>query len=334
MERYIKGEITQQQGVNVAVPEAVSTKFEAMKVYIASNELVKRFYFIKVNRIVEKDIKDKLLTCEKNGMITPAITCSPTAILDAGLGLITYEGKEITHETVDNNIPAIVEGATRLRAKLRALEKEQDSIAGNDEEAYVSFDFIFIFDSNITKENVVTIYNDINKYNVPTRSKDFARTAAAINYLPVLEHYNRYVIDGLIPKAASYAACGEELDKKLIASAYSNPSDKLKNINLCNYLSPIYDATMHSLGEKVNGVMKMNSALSKGVAIHKFYGKKIKEADSEERADLSRRLTKMFNELSASNLNRIKNAKADKDKKISKEEAIHLILSEILESYK
>lgn len=323
------GEDAQQQGGNVAAPEASGTKFEADKVYTLTDEAVDKLYLIKINRNVEKDIKAKLDTCEKDGMQVPAIVCDPIAILEAGLQLTTVGGNTVTKESVDPTIPAILEGATRYRAWHLAKQKVENGEMNEDGTPYQAFKYIFIYNPNINKDNVVQTYMDINKYNVPTKGKDFARIAAAVNPLPVLDYYNQYVSEGLVPKAASFAAIGEELKKDEISKAHTNPSAKLKSKHLCGVLADVYEAVKHSLGEEVNGEMKMNSALAKNVPLHKYYGQKLKDAEQDERQAIAKKLVKMFKSLSASDLNRLKSAKADTKKSITKENAIFAILDEL-----
>ena len=323
------GEDAQQQGGNVAAPEADGTKFEADKVYTLTDETVDELYLIKINRNVEKDIKAKLDTCEKDGMQVPAIVCDPIAILEAGLQLTTVGGNTVTKESVDPTIPAILEGATRYRAWHLAKQKVENGEMNEDGTPYQAFKYIFIYNPNINKDNVVQTYMDINKYNVPTKGKDFARIAAAVNPLPVLDYYNQYVSEGLVPKAASFAAIGEELKKDEISKAHTNPSAKLKSKHLCGVLADVYEAVKHSLGEEVNGEMKMNSALAKNVPLHKYYGQKLKDAEQDERQAIAKKLVKMFKSLSASDLNRLKSAKADTKKGITKENAIFAILEEL-----
>ena len=323
------GEDAQQQGGNVAAPEADGTKFEADKVYTLTDEAVDELYLIKINRNVEKDIKAKLDTCEKDGMQVPAIVCDPIAILEAGLQLTTVGGNTVTKESVDPTIPAILEGATRYRAWHLAKQKVENGEMNEDGTPYQAFKYIFIYNPNINKDNVVQTYMDINKYNVPTKGKDFARIAAAVNPLPVLDYYNQYVSEGLVPKAASFAAIGEELKKDEISKAHTNPSAKLKSKHLCGVLADVYEAVKHSLGEEVNGEMKMNSALAKNVPLHKYYGQKLKDAEQDERQAIAKKLVKMFKGLSASDLNRLKSAKADTKKGITKENAIFAILEEL-----
>ena len=327
-------EDAQQQGGNVAAPVAGGTKFEADKVYTLTDEVGDELYLIKINRNVEKDIKAKLETCEKDGMQVPAVVCDPRAVLDAGLQLTTIEGNTVTQESVNPTIPAILEGATRYRAWHLAKQKEEKGETNEDGTLYEAFKYIFIYNPNINKDNVVQTYMDINKYNVPTKGKDFARIAAAVNPLPVLDYYNQYVSEGLVPKAASFAAIGEELKKDEISKAHTNPSAKLKSKHLCGVLADVYEAVKHSMGEEVNGEMKMNSALAKNVPIHKFYGQKLKEAEQDERQAIAKKLIKMFKGLSASELNRLKSAKADTKKGITKENAIFIILEDLLSNVK
>lgn len=323
------GEDAQQQGGNVAAPEADGTKFEADKVYTLTDETVDELYLIKINRNVEKDIKAKLDTCEKDGMQVPAVVCDPIAVLEAGLQLTTVGGNTVTQESVDPTIPAILEGATRYRAWHLAKKKEENREINEDGTPYEAFKYIFIYNPNINKDNVVQTYMDINKYNVPTKGKDFARIAAAVNPLPVLDYYNQYVSEGLVPKAASFAAIGEELKKDEISKAHTNPSAKLKSKHLCGVLADVYEAVKHSVGEEVNGEKKMNSALAKNVPLHKYYGQKLKDAEQDERQAIAKKLVKMFKGLSASDLNRLKSAKADTKKGITKENAIFAILEEL-----
>ena len=322
------GEDAQQQS-EMTAPEAGCTKFEADKVYTLTDEAVDELYLIKINRNVEKDIKAKLDTCEKDGMQVPAIVCDPIAILEAGLQLTTVGGKTVTKESVDPTIPAILEGATRYRAWHLAKQKVENGEMNEDGTPYQAFKYIFIYNPNINKDNVVQTYMDINKYNVPTKGKDFARIAAAVNPLPVLDYYNQYVSEGLVPKAASFAAIGEELKKDEISKAHTNPSAKLKSKHLCGVLADVYEAVKHSVGEEVNGEKKMNSALAKNVPLHKYYGQKLKDAEQDERQAIAKKLVKMFKSLSASDLNRLKSAKADTKKGITKENAIFAILEEL-----
>lgn len=322
------GEDAQQQS-EMTAPVAGGTKFEADKVYTLTDEAVDELYLIKINRNVEKDIKAKLDTCEKDGMQVPAIVCDPIAILEAGLQLTTVGGNTVTKESVDPTIPAILEGATRYRAWHLAKQKVENGEMNEDGTPYQAFKYIFIYNPNINKDNVVQTYMDINKYNVPTKGKDFARIAAAVNPLPVLDYYNQYVSEGLVPKAASFAAIGEELKKDEISKAHTNPSAKLKSKHLCGVLADVYEAVKHSLGEEVNGEMKMNSALAKNVPLHKYYGQKLKDAEQDERQAIAKKLVKMFKGLSASDLNRLKSAKADTKKSITKENAIFTILDEL-----
>lgn len=328
MEKNLNGEDAQQQG-EMTAPVAGGTKFEADKVYTLTDEAVDELYLIKINRNVEKDIKAKLDTCEKDGMQVPAIVCDPIAILEAGLQLTTVGGNTVTKESVDPTIPAILEGATRYRAWHLAKQKVENGEMNEDGTPYQAFKYIFIYNPNINKDNVVQTYMDINKYNVPTKGKDFARIAAAVNPLPVLDYYNQYVSEGLVPKAASFAAIGEELKKDEISKAHTNPSAKLKSKHLCGVLADVYEAVKHSLGEEVNGEMKMNSALAKNVPLHKYYGQKLKDAEQDERQAIAKKLVKMFKSLSASDLNRLKSAKADTKKGITKENAIFAILEEL-----
>ena len=327
-EKNLNGEDVQQQG-EMTAPVAGGTKFEADKVYTLTDEAVDELYLIKINRNVEKDIKAKLDTCEKDGMQVPAIVCDPIAILEAGLQLTTVGGNTVTKESIDPTIPAILEGATRYRAWHLAKQKVENGEMNEDGTPYQAFKYIFIYNPNINKDNVVQTYMDINKYNVPTKGKDFARIAAAVNPLPVLDYYNQYVSEGLVPKAASFAAIGEELKKDEISKAHTNPSAKLKSKHLCGVLADVYEAVKHSLGEEVNGEMKMNSALAKNVPLHKYYGQKLKDAEQDERQAIAKKLVKMFKGLSASDLNRLKSAKADTKKGITKENAIFAILEEL-----
>lgn len=265
------------------------------------------------NRKDKKQIDDKLKSCEATGMQIPAVITDSSIAKEAGYSLTDFlTSKDIcTPEEISIGY-TVSEGNNRFRAYLKALEKAKMN------PDYVPFDFIFIYKIYSDGESFRQSYRNMNLYNVPTKTKEFANDVLATTDLPVLLSYKEKIAKGLAAKAAGYATVGREIVKRDMESIFNGkiPSE-ISNTGILATTDPIYSAVMQAFSSE-----KKAKSIVKGTNLWSYNAKKL-SASSDKKAE-SKKLVKLYSILGSRECSELMDVKAESGR--TKEQIIHEIL--------
>lgn len=265
------------------------------------------------NRKDKKQIENKLKSCESTGMQVPAVITDSSIVMEAGYPQANFlTGDEIKTPEDASCSYTIVEGNNRFRGFLIALEKAKKT------PSYHPFDYNFIYKKYENAEIFRQAYRNINMYNVPTKTKEFANDVLATTQLPVLVEYKKKIADGLTAKAAGYATIGKEIVKRDMENIFNGKTPaEISNTDILEKTGPVYNAVMlaFSSEEKVKPIVK-------GTSVWNFNAKKF-SASKDKKAE-SEKLVRLYSGLNSRECSQLMDAKA-KDGK-TKEQVIHEIL--------
>lgn len=262
---------------------------------------------IESNRKEEKQITDKLKSCEENGMLVPGI------LVDSNLArAVGYSVKPVNEITSDHDKKqelTIMEGNSRFWAFMRALAKAKK------DPTYTAFDYKFIYKKFKNPKQFKDSYRQINIANVPTKTKDFVRDLLATDENQILSSYNEKIDSGLSAKASGYATVNQEIMKRDINAAMrENIAEYLTDCDILEFTTPVYYAVLKAFGCE-SGKVK---PILKGSAIWKFNANKFNSFKDKNIA--SDRLVKFYENLSSATTSNVISAK--KTTKKSKEQVI------------
>ena len=270
------------------------------------------------NRKNKQQIADKLASCEKVGMLTPAILVSARLVVDSGLPVLdAFTGNEIPEDQLDST-SCIQEGHNRFYAWLQALEKAKQN------PSYVAFDFKYVVQDYDSPEQFREAYHHINMYNAPTRAKDFANEVFMTTDNAVVKAYKQKIDDGMTAKAAGYATVGKEIKRADIVTFFlTGKSSVLDDASLLPHTDLVYSAVRTAFAcEK--GKLK---PILKGTEIWGFVAENFSSAKTEEeRYIMAVKLECLFNTLPSSYATRILTAKASGDQ--TRQQVVKAILKE------
>ena len=186
--------------------------FTEGQVYSLSDNIYKiGIDVIESNRKEDKQIQDKLKSCEAYGMQVPAVLVDSKIVQEAGYTLKSVIGTPEEHKPRFT----AMEGNTRLYAFLRALEK-----AKNDSD-YTAFDYRFLYKRFDDPQLFRDSYRNINICNVPTKTKDYVRDLLATGENKVLKSYQDKLKRKITAKAAGLATVNREIMKRDINSIFT-----------------------------------------------------------------------------------------------------------------
>lgn len=268
--------------------------------------------YIQSNRREKKQIDDKLKTCEAVGMQVPAVFTDSSIVKDAGYSQASFlTDKESTPDEISfGYTPG--EGHNRLWAYFDSLEKER-SIPG-----YKAFDYNFVYKKYPDAKTFCESYRNMNLYNVPTKTSDFANDILATTQLPALIKYKEKIATKLTPKAAGLATVGREIVKRDMKDIFNDkiPSD-LQGEEMLVITEPIYNAVMQAFSSE-----KKAKPIVKGTPIWTYNAKKL-NASMDKKAE-SEKLVKLYSGLGSRECSELMDAKTESGR--TKEQIIHQIL--------
>lgn len=268
--------------------------------------------YIQSNRREKKQIDDKLKTCEAVGMQVPAIITDSSIVKDAGYSQASFlTDKESTPDEISFGFTK-VKGNNRYRAYLEALEKER-TIPG-----YKAFDYIFVYKKYPDAKTFCESYRNMNLYNVPTKTSDFANDILATSQLPALIKYKEKIAAKLTPKAAGLATVGREIVKRDMKDIFNDKIPSyLQGEEMLVITEPIYNAVMQAFCSE-----KKAKPIVKGTPIWTYNAKKL-NASMDKKAE-SEKLVKLYSGLGSRECSELMDAKAEGGR--TKEQIIHQIL--------
>lgn len=256
------------------------------------------------NPVKNKKMLEGLLQTE---MQQPGIFADAKLAMDAGYTLIDVEdGHAVTPAEVDDYL-AIVDGNTRFHAWELGIEKKK------------FFDYIFQFKEYADAEAFRKAYQQMNVYNTPTSTADFARDVLATSASPVLTSYRDRQADGLTPKAAGYSVIGREIVKKDITEVQKGNMPSLFNDepNRQRY---------ERLYTGISPLVKGNLSMFKGTEIWSWNASKLNSANDKDK--MVDQIIKMFMEMPAPTFVSLLTAKKEANK--TKETVVKDILDAAL----
>lgn len=270
-------------------------------------------YGIHSNRRNKKQIDNKLKSCEIVGVQVPIIITNADIAIEAGYKLDNFlTGNQIStpEEAVNRNVT--VEGHNRVWAYLEAVEKAKRN------PHYSTFDLPFIYKKYPNAESFRKAYRNMNLYNVPTKTKEFANDILATTKQPVLIEYKNKIMDGLTAKAAGYATIGREIVKRDMENIFNGkiPSE-ICDPEILTITEPIYHAVMQAFSSE-----KKAKPIVKGTPIWTYNAKKF--STSENKKHESDKLVRLYSSMGSRECSKLMDAKA-KDGR-TKEQIVHDIL--------
>lgn len=267
--------------------------------------------YIQSNRKDQKQIQDKLETCEDIGMKANAIFTDAEKAIECGYTLIDIKtGKEVTEEEATRYY-VILEGHTRYWAYKKAQEKAK---ADPD---YKPFDYKFVYDPILDEKPFSTVYRQINRYNVPTNGADYARDLHATTKNEILDKYTSKTDFGLLEKSAGYATVGKPIELRDIRKASETDGENLPEI----FSDTSFSESAEPVYEKVKSTFCTDDKICpfvKNVPVWKWIARKLNTA--VDKAAVSKKLVKMFDGMLAKDAKVLESATKQGNK--SKEEVV------------
>lgn len=228
---------------------------------------------LKSNRNNTAKNKKMMEGCLETEMQQPGIFADATLAKEAGYTLIDTEDNHIVSDDEVNDYLVILDGNTRFHAWQLAIE------------AKTPFTYIFQFKVYKDAEAFKKTYQNINVFNTPTSTADFARDFAATTDNAVISSYRKKQHDGLYPKAAGLATIGREILKADIRKLQEGnvPSGFDDTASHSHYAS-VYEAALPAINA--------TPGIFKGTEVWKFNAEKIKAAT--DKASMVRRLCQLY----------------------------------------
>lgn len=264
---------------------------------------------IKSNRKEDKQIQDKLKSCEAYGMLVPGILVDSCIAEKAG-----YEC-EVVYGTPDEGKPSftIMEANTRFHAFLLALKKAEE------DPNYKAFDYCFLYKRFDDPKNFRDSYRAMNMSNVPTKTKDYVRDLLATGENKVLSSYQNKLKRKITAKASGYATVNREVMKRDINSIFKDSApDYITDESILEFTTPVYEAVIKFFGCETGEVKPI---LKKSV-LWSFNAEKFNK--SKDKKEVSEKLVKLYNSMAPAIMGEILSAKNSVKK--TKEQAIKEIL--------
>lgn len=157
---------------------------------------------IQSNRCNPKKHREMLKGCRSVGQQQPGIFIDAKLASEAGYTLIDVEDSHVVTKAEVADYVVVFDGNNRYHAHLLGLKENTPFV--------YSFHYVEFPDAATFKK----AYHEINIYNTPTNTVDFARDFQATSNNPVIASYREKISIGLVPKAAGFATIGREILKK------------------------------------------------------------------------------------------------------------------------
>lgn len=264
---------------------------------------------IKSNRKEDKQIQDKLKSCEAYGMLVPGILVDSSIAEKAG-----YEC-EVVFGTPDEKKPnyTVMEANTRLYAFLLALKKAEE------DPNYKVFDYRFLYKRFDDPQLFRDSYRNINICNVPTKTKDYVRDLLATGENKVLKSYQDKLKRKITAKAAGLATVNKEIMKRDINSIFKGSApDYITDESILEYTIPVYEAVLKFFGCETGEV----KPILKNGSLWSFNADMFNK--SKDKKEVSEKLVKLYNSMPPAIMSDILTAK--KTVKKTKDQSIREIL--------
>lgn len=270
------------------------------------------------NRKEKKQIANKLESCEKVGMLTPAVWVPARLVKDSGLPILdAFTGQDIPDDKVDD-YQCVMEGHNRLYAWQQALEKAKLN------PSYVPFDYKYVLQDFESPEAFRDAYHHMNMYNVPTRAKDFANEVFQTTDNKVVKAYKQKIDDGLTAKAAGIATVGKEIKRAdVVAFFLTGKSTVLDDDSLVDYTDTVYQAVRSAFACEKGKVKPVLKGTEIWDFVAEFYSK---TKTKDEREIATAKLEALFLSLPAPYATRILTAKATNEQ--TRQQVVRSILKE------
>lgn len=307
MEKPVKQNPEQENRTTVNVASNIFTEGQ---VYSLSDNIYKiGIDVIESNRKEDKQIADKLKSCEKYGMQVPAVLVDSKIVQEAGYTLKSVIGTPEEHKPRFT----AMEGNTRLYAFLRALEK-----AKNDSD-YTAFDYRFLYKRFDDPQLFRDSYRNINICNVPTKTKDYVRDLLATGENKVLKSYQDKLKRKITAKAAGLATVNREIMKRDINSIFKGSApDYITDESILEYTTPVYEGVLKFFGCETGEV----KPILKNGSLWSFNADMFNK--SKDKKEVSEKLVKLYNSMPPAIMSDILTAKKTANK--TREQKIREIL--------
>jgi hypothetical protein len=265
------------------------------------------------NRKDKKQIENKLKSCEITGMQVPAIITDSSIVMEAGYSQTNFlTGDEVKTPEKASLGYTISEGNNRFRAYLISLDKAKKN------PGYTPIDYIFIYRKYKDAETFRQAYRNMNMYNVPTKTKEFASDVLETTTLPVLVEYKKKITAGLSAKAAGYATIGREIVKRDMVNIFNGKTpSEISDTGILTITDPIYNAIMQAFSSE-----KKAKQIVKGTPIWNYNARKI--SASEDKKNESEKLVRLYSGLGSRECSELMDVKGESGR--TKEQIIHDIL--------